>query len=73
MTKLAPAKRVGQMMGLWFVSISLGNIIAGRIAGGLEGMQPSPLFRTVAMIVGGVGLVALLASPLVKRLQGGVE
>ena len=73
MTKLAPAKRVGQMMGIWFVSVSLGNIIAGRIAGGLEGMEPSGLFRTVAMIVGSVGLLGLLASPLVKRLQGGVE
>ncbi len=73
MTKLAPAKRVGQMMGIWFVSISLGNLIAGRVAGLIEGMDPSGLFRTVAMIVGGTGLVALLLSPLVKRLQGGVE
>lgn len=73
MTKLAPARRVSQMMGLWFVSISLGNIIAGRIAGGLEAMDPSSLFRTVALIVGAAGAVALLASPLVKRLQGGVE
>ncbi len=73
MTKLAPAKRVGQMMGLWFVSVSLGNLIAGRVAGMIAGMPPAPLFRTVAMIVGGAGLVALIFSPLVKRLQGGVE
>jgi len=73
MTKLAPAKRVGQMMGLWFVSISLGNLIAGRVAGMIAGMNPSALFRTVALIVGGTGVVALLLSPLVKRLQGGVE
>ena len=73
MTKLAPAKRVGQMMGIWFVSISLGNLIAGRVAGLIGGMEPSGLFRTVALIVGGTGLVALLLSPLVKRLQGDVE
>lgn len=73
MTKLAPARRVSQMMGLWFVSISLGNIIAGRIAGGLEAMDPSSLFRTVALIVGSAGAIALLASPFVKRLQGGIE
>lgn len=73
MTKLAPAKRVGQMMGIWFVSVSLGNIIAGRIAGGLEAMEPASLFSTVAMIVGGAGVLALLASPWVKRLQGGVQ
>ena len=73
MTKLAPAKRVSQMMGLWFVSVSLGNLIAGRVAGGLEAMDPSHLFRTVAMIVGSAGLVAMVMSPFVKKLQGGVE
>lgn len=73
MTKLAPPSRVSQMMGLWFVSVSLGNIIAGLAAGGLEGQPPASLFRSVAMIVGGVGLLALLVSPFVKRLQGGVE
>lgn len=73
MTKLAPAKRVGQMMGLWFVSVSLGNLIAGRVAGGLENMDPSSLFRTVALIVGAAGLVAMAGSPFIKKLQGGVE
>ena len=32
-TKLAPHRYVGQMMGIWFVSIALGNLIAGQIAG----------------------------------------
>ncbi|MDT8368220.1 MAG: peptide MFS transporter [Longimicrobiales bacterium] len=73
MTKLSPVKRVGQVMGLWFVSISLGNLIAGRVAGMIGGMEPTALFRTVALIVGGVGVIALAVSPLVKRLQGGVE
>ena len=32
-TKLAPRRLVGQMMGAWFLASSLGNLIAGRIAG----------------------------------------
>jgi len=32
-TKLAPRRLVGQMMGAWFLATSLGNLIAGRIAG----------------------------------------
>jgi POT family proton-dependent oligopeptide transporter len=32
-TKLAPRHLVGQMMGAWFLATSLGNLIAGRIAG----------------------------------------
>ena len=66
-TKLAPANRVSQMMGLWFVATSLGNLIAGQVAGQLEGLAPSPLFKSVAVIIGATGFVALLASPFVKR------
>ena len=73
MTKLAPENRVGQMMGVWFVSTALGNLIAGLIAGQLEGLNPSGLFFTVAMIVGGGGVLALLAAPPVKRLMGDIE
>ncbi len=73
MTKLAPEDRVGQMMGIWFVSTALGNLFAGLIAGRLEGLNPSSLFWVVAMIVGGAGVVALLAAPPVKRLMGDVE
>ncbi|MFO8098957.1 MAG: peptide MFS transporter [Salinibacter sp.] len=73
MTKLAPENRVGQMMGVWFVSTALGNLIAGLIAGQLEGLNPSGLFFAVALIVGGGGVLALLSAPPVKRLMGDVE
>jgi POT family proton-dependent oligopeptide transporter len=72
-TKLSPVNRVGQMMGIWFVGAALGNLFAGLVAGTLESMAPFLLFRTVAMIVGGVGLVALLVSPGVKKLMVGVK
>lgn len=72
-TKLAPKSRMGQMMGIWFVGAALGNLIAGLVAGGLEDMAASALFGQVAMIIGGVGIVALLASPFVRKLMGDVE
>ncbi len=70
-TKLSPARRMGQMMGIWFVATALGNLFAGLVAGQLETLAPFALFRTVALITGAVGVVGLLASPWVKRLQGG--
>ncbi len=73
MTKLAPENRVSQMMGIWFVASALGNLFAGLVAGQLEVLPPSALFQTVAFIVGGGGLVALLVSPAVKKLMGDVE
>ncbi|MFN1835743.1 peptide MFS transporter [Balneola sp. MJW-20] len=73
MTKLSPKNRVSQMMGIWFVAAALGNLFAGLVAGELETMAPTNLFWFVAMLVGGGGIVALLASPGVKKLMGDVE
>jgi POT family proton-dependent oligopeptide transporter len=70
MTKLAPAGRVGQMMGIWFIAASLGNLFAGLVAGGLEVLSPDRLFWSVALFTGGAGVLALLVSPGVKRLVG---
>jgi len=73
MTKLAPKGRVGQMMGIWFIAAALGNLIAGLVAGQLEALEPSQVFRTVALVSGGAGVVALLMSRPVKRLMAGIE
>ena len=72
-TKLAPRNRVGQMMGVWFIGASLGNLFAGLVAGRLETLAPAPLFTNVALFVGGAGIVALLMSPAVKKLTAGVN
>ncbi len=71
-TKLAPQRVVGQMMGVWFMSMSLGNIIAGQLAGKL-GTNPTPIFGTVAATGIAAGLVlALFVRPL-RRMMGGVH
>ena len=36
MTKLAPKKFVGQMMGVWFMAAALGNLIAGIVGGHVD-------------------------------------
>ena len=33
MTKLAPPRFVGQVMGLWFLALALGNNLAGQLSG----------------------------------------
>ena len=72
-TKLSPTRRVGQMMGVWFVGAALGNLFAGLVAGQLETMVPGDLFRTVAMIIGAVGIGAIVVAPQVKKLAGGTK
>jgi POT family proton-dependent oligopeptide transporter len=69
-TKLAPRRLVGQMMGTWFMGTALGNLIAGLAAGGFVALPIAKLFRSVGWITGGAGLVLLLFSPLIVRLIG---
>ena len=60
-------------MGIWFVGAALGNLFAGLVAGQLENMPPADLFQTVAMIIGGVGIVGMLASQRVKKMMGSCD
>ena len=59
-TKLAPDRLVGQMMGTWFMGAALGNLIAGLVAGYIESMPLPNLFGTVAVIVAASGFLFLL-------------
>jgi POT family proton-dependent oligopeptide transporter len=75
-TKLAPKRFVGQMMGVWFMCSGLGNVIAGLIAGELTGDDlasiPAVYTQIVLITVGAGVLLILFARPL-KRLMGGVR
>jgi POT family proton-dependent oligopeptide transporter len=73
-TKLAPRKLVGQMMGLWFLATSLGNLIAGLLAGEFraDAMQewPSLYLRIIIPpVVAGV-LLVVFARPIKRWLVG---
>ena len=72
-TKLSPARISGQMMGTWFMALSLGNLIGGLIAGRLGDLSKVELFGTVAAIAAGVGLVFLVLARPMNRLAAGVR
>lgn len=69
-TKLSPKHLVSQMMGIWFMGTSLGNLIAGLAAGQLDTLPVQELFGTVALITAIAGLLYLfLARPVTKWLN----
>ena len=73
MTKLAPARIAGFMMGVWFLATSVGDFISGRLASFYSSFSLPVLFLVVAGFAIAVGLVmALLVKPM-KRLMGGVN
>jgi proton-dependent oligopeptide transporter, POT family len=69
-TRLAPPRIVGLMMGVWFLAIAFGNKLAGYAAGFIESMPLASLFGVMtAILVGAAVVMALLIKP-VSRLTG---
>ena len=76
MTKLAAPRFVGQVMGVWFLSLALGNNIAGQLAGEYDAANLSSLPALFFKIFewGAVaGLAMLVLTPGLKRLMAGVK
>jgi POT family proton-dependent oligopeptide transporter len=72
-TKLAPQRIVGSMMGVWFLSIATGNKLAG-FAGGFFDRLPLPtLFGYVALTTFVAALVLLAITPWIRKLMGGIH
>jgi len=65
MTRLAPVRIGGLVMGVWFLGTSVGNYIGGRVSGFYESMSLPSLFGAVAAfgIVAGV-LMLMFTRPL---------
>jgi POT family proton-dependent oligopeptide transporter len=71
MTKLAPARAAGFIMGIWFLTNSIGNWLAGKAASMYSSMPLPTLFGANAgfSIVAAI-VLALLIKPTVRLMQG---
>ncbi len=86
-TKLSIARIVGMMMGVWFLSISCAQYVAGVVAqvasvetvgGQVTNLKVSletyaGVFQTIGVISAAIGLILLAISPLLKRWMHGVD
>lgn len=75
-SKLVPRRFVGQSLGVWFVSLSLGNLLAGRIAGDFSAAQLARMpgqFMNIFWfgVICAAGVVLTL--PLMRRWMAGVK
>ena len=66
MTKLAPDRVKGMMMGVWFLAASMGNLIAGLVVGFLEKFNHTQIF-------GAVTAFAIVASLVMFALVGPIR
>ncbi len=78
-TKLAPKGYGGQMMGIWFLSVALGNLFAGLIAGEASGGSEEALaqmpdqYMLIVYTVMGSAIVLFLLKPIIKKMMGEVH
>ncbi|MEQ9324329.1 MAG: oligopeptide:H+ symporter, partial [Polyangiaceae bacterium] len=88
-TKLAPQRLVGLMMGIWFLSSSIahqaGKFIAGLTSSGEGGADTAKMtaeqtlpiytevFTQVGMVAIGAGVLLVLLSPILKKWMHGVN
>ena len=73
MTKLAPRKFAGQMMGIWFLASAVGNLIGGLVGGHVdpENLQQMPILfsRTAWSLLGAAVILALLSVPIKRMMR----
>jgi POT family proton-dependent oligopeptide transporter len=74
MTKLAPARFVGQVMGLWFLATAVGNNLAGQFSGEIDSVEAMP-GQFLYLFWWGVlaGVVLLVLTPFIKKMMSGVK
>jgi POT family proton-dependent oligopeptide transporter len=74
-TKLAPPRYVGQMMGVWFLASSLGNLIAGLLAGEGAGgpHEMAATFLQVALAAAGLGVILLAVAKPMRSWMAGIK
>jgi proton-dependent oligopeptide transporter, POT family len=76
MSKLAPPRFAGQVMGIWFLSLALGSNLAGQLSGEYDAshLESLPALFLRIFWYGMIGgAVMLLLTPFVRRLMAGVR
>ena len=71
-TKLSPVRLVGLMMGVWMLSNSAGNKLAGWAAGFFGTVPLTEIFGTVAAVTIGASVVMFLLVRPVRKMMGGI-
>jgi POT family proton-dependent oligopeptide transporter len=75
-TKLAPVKLVGIMMGVWFLAAALGNKLSGYLSGFYVKDNPGQLMKLFGGIAVGLLVSAVILgmlTPMIRRLMGKVK
>jgi POT family proton-dependent oligopeptide transporter len=84
MTKLAPKKLWGMMMGLWFLASAYGQYVAGILGAGMAAADENATattkllaytdgYKQLAIYAIIAGVILIILSPLIRKMMGNVK
>jgi len=76
-SKLVPGRMIALMFGVWYIAVAIGNKAAGKMGGAIDKIQEahsmSYFFMIFTLVPISLGVLAILASPFIKKLMHGVK
>ncbi|HEV7558684.1 MAG TPA: peptide MFS transporter [Kofleriaceae bacterium] len=69
MSKLAPQRLAGMVMGTWFLATAIGNYLAGRAAGFSESRGYSFLFNTLIISSLAIAAALFIVAPMIRKMM----
>lgn len=76
-SKLVPGRMIAMMFGIWYIAIAIGNKLAGTMGGKIDAITAqydmTTFFLIFTIVPAGLGMLAILLNPLLKRLMHGVR
>ena len=77
LSKLVPGRMIGFMFGIWYLAIAIGQKAAGNMGGMIDKISEeyslSTFFLIFTLVPIGVGVLAMLLNPVLKKLMHGVK
>jgi POT family proton-dependent oligopeptide transporter len=73
MSKLAPKRLAGMVMGTWFLGTAIGNYLAGRAAQLTASHGWAFLFHTLIIMSLVIAVALFAVAPLIKKMMGGTN
>jgi proton-dependent oligopeptide transporter, POT family len=75
-SKLVPSRMIAFMFGVWYLAVAIGNKLASLVGGMVEEITAdyslSTFFMIFTLIPIGMGVIAILLTPIIKKFMHGV-
>ncbi|MBD3637503.1 MAG: peptide MFS transporter [Crocinitomicaceae bacterium] len=76
-SKLVPGRMIAFMFGVWYLAVAIGNKLASSVGGMVEEIAErasySEFFLIFTLVPAGIGILAILLTPVIKKFMHGVK